>query len=194
MQRVQRKCKKYNDKGTRPIPLQRTDWVMIKFPQEKTGAERKLSCPWHGPYRDLEVKTTGIVAEKVYSAQDGVIQIQLNCVTKRPPQFPAGCYWYGSKRKRLGHPPKWLDNLNREAGTITEVDSLSESLSLSQQPSQLASASSPGLTSQPDLPPEPPKGRRTRTRIIKSPQRYSTWDLEDEISFEPGVCNSDCVL
>ena len=50
MQRAQRKYKKYYDKGTRPNPLQRTDWVMIKFPQEETGAGRKLSRPWHGQY------------------------------------------------------------------------------------------------------------------------------------------------
>ena len=175
MQRAQRKYKKYYDKGTHPNPLQRTDWVMIRFPQEETGAGRKLSRPWHGPYRVLEVTHTGIVAEKVYSAQDGTIQVHLNRVTKCPGQFPAGYYWYGSKRKGPGRPPKWLDKLNMETGTTPELHgSLSELPSLSQQPSPLDSTSPPDATSLSDLPPEPPKQRKTRTRIIKSPQLYST--------------------
>ena len=27
------------------------DWVLVRFPNEETGAYRKLSRPWHGPYR-----------------------------------------------------------------------------------------------------------------------------------------------
>lgn len=34
------------------------DWVLIRFPQEGSGKLRKLSRPWHGPYRIVEVTAT----------------------------------------------------------------------------------------------------------------------------------------
>ena len=38
----------------------------MKFPGEETGRMRKLSRPWHGPYRVLEVNGPDITVEKVY--------------------------------------------------------------------------------------------------------------------------------
>ena len=46
IQRAQRKYKKQYDKHTKPIPYQVGDWVLIRFPQEESGANRKLSRPW----------------------------------------------------------------------------------------------------------------------------------------------------
>ena len=128
MLKAQKKYKKYYDRGTELNPVHKTDWVMIKFPHEETGSGRKLSRPWHGPYRAVEVTPTGVVAEKVYEAQDGTIQVHLNRVTKCPPVFPPGYYWYGARRKGPGRPPKWLDSLNGKGDNPSPATESSEGI------------------------------------------------------------------
>lgn len=92
IQKAQSQYKKYYDRKTCPNSLKKTEWIMICFPHEETGAERK-SRPWHGPYRVVETSSTGVIAETVYSPQDGTIQVHLDWVTRCPPQFPAGYFW-----------------------------------------------------------------------------------------------------
>ena len=92
IQQAQQHYKKYYDKKTTPNTIRTTEWVMLRFPQDETGRERKLSRPWHGPYRVIEVTTTGILAEKVYAPQDGKVQVHLERVTRCPSNFPAGYY------------------------------------------------------------------------------------------------------
>ena len=82
------------------------DWVLIKFPQEESGKNRKLSRPWHGPYRVVEKRDPDLTAMKVYRPQDGPIHIHQSRVSPCPLEFPAGYYWYGP-----GCPPKWVDRL-----------------------------------------------------------------------------------
>ena len=60
------------------------DWVLVKFPHEETGAQRKLSRPWHGPYR--------VVQCQVPRPQDGQIHVHQTRVTVYPKEFPAGYY------------------------------------------------------------------------------------------------------
>ena len=50
IQQAQKRYKKYYDWKATPRPYQVGDW---KFPHEETGKQRKLSQPWHGPYRVL---------------------------------------------------------------------------------------------------------------------------------------------
>ncbi len=45
----------YNRKASGKV-YQLGDWVLVKFPREETGKQRKLSRPWHGPYR-VKAKT-----------------------------------------------------------------------------------------------------------------------------------------
>ena len=49
-------------------------WVLIRHPQEESGPNRKLSRPWHGPFRITGVEKTGVTAERVYgnSAKDPI--------------------------------------------------------------------------------------------------------------------------
>ena len=42
------------------------DWVMVKFPQQEQGRMRKLSHPWHGPYRVIECNDPDLTVSKVY--------------------------------------------------------------------------------------------------------------------------------
>ena len=60
------------------------DWVLVKFPHEETGAQGKLSRPWHGPYR--------VVQCQVPRPQDGQIHVHQTRVTVCPKEFPAGYY------------------------------------------------------------------------------------------------------
>ena len=56
MQQAQIRYKKYYDEKTNPAVFKPGQWVMVKFPQDETGQFRKLSRPWHGPYRVLTVE------------------------------------------------------------------------------------------------------------------------------------------
>ena len=53
--------------------LQKGDWVLVRFPHDKIGKSRKLSQPWHGPYRVVDVNYLDLTVSKVYF---GVIQIR----------------------------------------------------------------------------------------------------------------------
>ena len=91
--------------------LRKGEWILIRFPAEETGAQRKLSRPWFGPYRVVEVTDTGVVARRTYTSKKDTIQVHLDRVTRCPPHFPSGHYWYGDRRHGPGRPPKWTESL-----------------------------------------------------------------------------------
>ena len=53
IQTAQQKYKRQYDKRATytTTPLKTGNWVLVCFPQDETGAVRKLSRPWHGPYQ-----------------------------------------------------------------------------------------------------------------------------------------------
>ena len=53
-------------------------WILIRFPSEESGRLRKLSRPWHGPYRVTSCNDTNITAVKVYFPIEDVIQVHQN--------------------------------------------------------------------------------------------------------------------
>ena len=81
---------------------------MVHFPQDNTGPNRKLSRPWHVPYRITANEQPDICVSKVYFPEDKGIRIHLSRVKLCPPNFPAGFYWYGGKRRSPGQPPNWV--------------------------------------------------------------------------------------
>lgn len=84
---------------------------MVKFPSKETGKQRKLSQPWHGPYRVTSVRDPDVVATKVYFPSEDRINVHQLRVTKCPIDFPAGYYWYGHKQHSSGKVPRWLDDM-----------------------------------------------------------------------------------
>ena len=84
--------------------------MLVRFPQDETGKQRKLSRPWHGPYRIIDRRDPDVTVVKVYAPQDGQIQVQTR-VALCPPELPSGFFWYGNRRARPGRPPKWVDKL-----------------------------------------------------------------------------------
>ena len=86
----------------------------MKFPWEETGKTRKLSRPWHGPYRVVEVKEPEVTVVKVYRPQDGQTHIHKTRVSLCPDAFPAGYHWYSNKCHCPDRAQKWVDKLLEE--------------------------------------------------------------------------------
>ena len=88
--KAQRRYKlQYNRKAT-SLNIQLRNWVLVCFPAEKSGKNRKLSRPWHGPYRVTAVNNPEVTVTKVYFPQDKQITIHHSRVKYRPSAFPAG--------------------------------------------------------------------------------------------------------
>ena len=111
IQRAQARYKHQYDRHARKATLRIGDWILVRFPQDETGWYRKLSRPWHGPYRIVEKSDPDVVCSKVYFPQDRQLRIHLSRVCLCPQDFPAGYFCYGGKRKGLGRPLKWVDRL-----------------------------------------------------------------------------------
>lgn len=105
IQRAQKHYKSYYDKVYKcsPVISKVGELVLIRFPQEESGKQRKLSRPWHGPYRVVEV---GIAAQRVYTSKNDIIRVHMDRVTRCPLTFPSGYYWYGDCRHGPGRPPR----------------------------------------------------------------------------------------
>ena len=120
IQRAQMRYKKQYDRDTRKPDLRLGEWVLVRFPQDESGRLRKLSRPWHGPYRIVQIQDPDVTVSKVYHPQHGEICVHQSRVCKCPIEFPAGYYWYGGKRKGPGRPPKWVDEFLSSPDTAQE--------------------------------------------------------------------------
>ncbi len=67
IQKAQKVYKHYYD---RQKPFKVGDQVLIRFPSEEQGKLRKLSRPWHGPYRIIAREDPDISAVKVYFPEE----------------------------------------------------------------------------------------------------------------------------
>ena len=92
IQRAQARYKEQYDRRAREVTLSVGDWILVHFPQDESGRWRKLSRPWHGPYRITEKINPDITCVKVYHPQDGPICIHQSQVCLCPDEFPAGYY------------------------------------------------------------------------------------------------------
>jgi len=67
------------------------NWVLVCFPADESGKNRKLSHPWHGPFFITEINDPEMEASNIYFPQDPRImihQLQFAHVT---------FYWYGGR-------------------------------------------------------------------------------------------------
>ena len=121
--KAQRRYKGSYDRKSDHYTYHIGDWVMIRFPSEETGRLRKLSRPWHGPYRVTSCNATNVTAVKVYFPREDPIQVHQLRVKPCPPGFTAGFYWYGTKQRGPGRPPRWVcDILTGEESPATATD------------------------------------------------------------------------
>ena len=178
IQKAQVKYKKQYDKKAKPLPYKVGDWILIRFPQEETGANRKLSRPWHGPYRIESISSTGVVAVKVYFPQEGSIQVHAQRVTKCPPNFPSGYYWYGNRRKGPGRPPKWLDQMMSYANSTEDVDNTDDANADTDTNEKAEPSNSTNTNEEEEVADTSesvstsPTFARTRTRTVVPPKRF----------------------
>ena len=63
------------------------DWILVHFPSDESGRMRKLSRPWHGPYRVTSCTDMNITAKKVYFPDEDPIQIHQTRVKHVPEDF-----------------------------------------------------------------------------------------------------------
>ena len=118
LQKHQQKSKARYDQKAVNRQYRVGDWVLVKFPREESGKNRKLSRPWHGPYRVVDCKEPDLTVTKVYRPQDNQIQIHQERVTPWPSDIASGYYWYGRQNHSPGRPPKWIEGLGDT--TVTE--------------------------------------------------------------------------
>ena len=71
IQNAQAEYKKCYDWCIHPNYPKKTDWIMVGFLRKWSGAERRLSRPWHEPYILVDASPTGVTAEKVYACKMG---------------------------------------------------------------------------------------------------------------------------
>ena len=127
IQQAQKRYKDYYDRKATKNHFRVGDWVLVRFPAEKSGKDRKLSHPWHGPYRVVDCREPDITVAKIYRPQDGQIQIHQMRVTPCPPDFPAGYFWYGKKQHSPGRPLTWVEELGRTVDAeVSTADHTSE--------------------------------------------------------------------
>ena len=130
--KAQGRYKHYYDKNTVQHDYRTGDWVFIRFPAVETNRNRKLSHPWHGPYRILHRRDPDITAAKVYFPEDGQLQVHQQRVTKCPPELIAGYYWYGPRKCSNGKIPHWVAALNQPQLDHTETTTM-ENVDLSEE-------------------------------------------------------------
>ena len=103
---------RYDNKSiVKPHPYKIGDWVLVCFPQEETGKKRKLSKPWHGPYRVTQKNDPDVTVVPVHFPESGSIQVHQSRVCCCPPKWPTGFYWYGGNKLSRGGVPRWLEKL-----------------------------------------------------------------------------------
>ena len=121
---AQSRYKKQYDKRAGVVDMRVGDWVFVRFPQDETGKQRKLSRPWRGPFRITSCNDPDVTVVKVYYPEEGPLQIHQTRVCPCPSALPVGFYWYDGNRKSSGGVPRWVNNLleDPQAETMDESD------------------------------------------------------------------------
>ena len=179
IQKAQEKYKLQYDRKAKADRYRIGEWVLIKFPHEESGKQRKLSRPWHGPYRIMSLTDMDITAIRIYFPEDGHIKVHQSRVSPCPVGFPAGYYWYGGNKQGPGRPPKWLERLLQEdcctEFKVTRKQQMDVKSGEQKSGKQLVDDSGGVLEpacSDNVSQPQPIVKKKTRTREIVPPARY----------------------
>ena len=114
IEEAHKKYKRHYDRKAKQQRFKTGDQVLVRFPGEQ-GKQRKLSRPWHGPYRITSRDDPDVSVVKSYFPEEGAIRIHQKIVCHCPPGFPPGYYWYGANRHSEGNLPKWVERLANDA-------------------------------------------------------------------------------
>ena len=105
LKRAQQEQKKQYNKRTREAKLKVGDRVMVYMPAQVTGKRRKLALPYQGPFRVLDVTTTGVSVRPVDRPEQEPILVNKDRVTKCPPELPE-VSWRGRKKYARSQPKR----------------------------------------------------------------------------------------
>ena len=86
--KAQKRQKRAYDRHSRPKTFREGDRVMVYMPVEQTGKNRKLSRPYFGPYRVLEVHPNGLTVRPVDRPNEQSIRVNQDRVTVCPKELP----------------------------------------------------------------------------------------------------------
>ena len=89
IKRSQQRYKTQYDRKVNEHHYQVGDWILIRFPSDETGKQRKLSRPWHGLYRVTAQSETNLTAVKVYSPLEGSLRVHQSRAKPCPEGFLA---------------------------------------------------------------------------------------------------------
>ena len=121
----QQRNKERYDQRVHTKKLKVGDWVLVRFPQEESGKQRKLSKPWHGPYRIIQKTESDVTTVPVHFPESGSIQVHISRVSPCPLKWPVGFYWYGGNRLSRGKVPSWVDRL-LEVGKEAPIEDIQD--------------------------------------------------------------------
>ena len=116
IEKAQQHYKHQYDRHAIAVNYRVGDLVLVKFPQEESGKNRKLSRPWHGPYRVTQRNDPDLTVTKQFFPEEGTIQIHQLRVCPCP-QLPIGFYWYGGTHHSAAGVPRWVEKLTQN-GTL----------------------------------------------------------------------------
>ena len=119
IEEAQKKHKRYYDRKAKQQWFKIGDQVFVRFPGEEQGKQRKLSRPWHGPYRITSRDDPDVSVVKSYFPEEGAIRIHQKRVCHCPPGFPPGYYWYGANRHSEGNLP--VERLANDAVAVLDT-------------------------------------------------------------------------
>ena len=126
IEEAQKTYKASYDRKTEPKHFKIGQEVLVRFPQEEQGKLRKLSQPWHGPYRIVSRDDPDLTVAKVYFPEEDTIQIHQSRVCICPTGFPPGYYWYGSKCHSSATLPRWIhrfmEEMSKDSQTASDAD------------------------------------------------------------------------
>ena len=154
---------------------------MVRFPQEESEKLRKLSYPWHGPYRVASCEEPNVTVTKVYFPDDPSVQVLFSMLCGCPAGFPDGFYWYGNNRRAPGRPAKTVERLLTATSLSgTETDESNRCLQSSRPPQNNDQKERILLSSK--------QNRLVRNRIVSFSR-----EVNDMVYEEPGNLPIDTV-
>ena len=198
IQEAQKSYKTQYDKRVRVVDFRLGDWVFVRFPEEETGRNRKLSRPWYGPFRIIGKQDPNLTVRKVYFPEDPELTIHQLRVCPSPSMLPAGFYWYGAKRRSQGRTPTWLQRmLNATAATDQHSNAVSENSVVPAEDTEMEKNSQTNSTpvSDEDIHPPTPAASDTDQTSSISGSDKERLHVEDVLPFagEDDSTEPDCV-
>ena len=197
IQEAQKSYKTQYDKKVRVVNFRVGDWVFVRFPEEETGRNRKLSRPWYGPFRIICKQDPNLTVRKVYFPEDPELTIHQLRVCPSPSMLPAGFYWYGAKRRSRGRTPTWLQRmLNATAAADQHSNAVSENFVAPAEDTEMEKNSQTNSTpvSDEDIqPPTPAASDTDQASSISGPDQERQ-NVEDVLPFagEDDPTEPDC--